>query len=218
MMLKLLPAAACVLVVIVSGLWQGLHAGRWGASNDLQTAVSRLGAIPITMGEWQGTEQQMDTAELKRAGIDGWVLRRYRNVRTNEAATVMVVCGRPGPISVHTPDVCYAGSGYQAVAKPARREIPVDAAHSQPVWAARFKSPSAVAASQLDVYWVFHAGEGWVTPDNPRWTFARSGALYKLYVVADVPMATSKKREPCADFLQACLPAIDQAFRAPPTP
>ena len=38
---------------------------------------------------------------------------------TGKVVTLFLACGRAGPVCTHTPDVCYAGSGYE-VEKPKR--------------------------------------------------------------------------------------------------
>src|SRR5262249_13424056 len=167
--------------------------------------------IPLSAGEWMGTE--VPAEDLRGMGIQGSISRRYRNNRTGEIVSMMVVCGRPGPISVHTPDVCYGAAGFQAVEKASRKEVQCNVSQSWPIWTMRMKRPDVVSASLIDVYWSWNTGDGWVSPDNPRWTFARFGALYKLYVVADVPSKPSaRKQDPCVDFMKTYLPLMEQSL------
>ena len=42
-------------------------------------------------------------------------------------ATALILCGRPGPVSIHTPDVCYRGLGYEPTGSPSRWDSRVEA-------------------------------------------------------------------------------------------
>src|ERR1700742_4693745 len=105
------PSTICVLLVGVLGAVHGIYSDRWGPSGQLEKALKRLDRVPIAFGDWAGEDLPFEQSDMARAGIEGTVLRRYKNPRTRESVSLLVVCGRGGPISVHTPDVCYAGSG-----------------------------------------------------------------------------------------------------------
>ena len=40
---------------------------------------------------------------------------QYENTKSGTKIGLLLVCGRPGPVSVHTPDICYPGAGYEMV-------------------------------------------------------------------------------------------------------
>src|SRR5262249_12710674 len=136
-----LPILVFAVLVLAAGTLQGLHSNRWHSSADLEAAVGRLNGVPESFGNWRGEKQEFDVEELKRAGIKGHAAYRYRNIVTGEQVTMLIVCGRFGPISVHTPDICYAGAGYEPVGKQTRKEITVDGGTPLSVWALRFKTP-----------------------------------------------------------------------------
>ena len=108
-----IPSATCwvaaILLLLASGVVQGRLGGRWAASPDLNEAVARLRLLPREIGTWVGEDADLDLKTLQRIGIGGGILRRYRDTRTGASAMILLVCGRPGPVSVHTPDVCYGG-------------------------------------------------------------------------------------------------------------
>lgn len=208
-----LPIAAFIVIVLATGVLHGLQTGRWHSSTSVREAVERLNAVPAEVGSWKGSDLTISAEELRRAGVEGWVYRRYRNENNGDTVLMLIVCGRPGPISVHTPEVCYAGSGYRALGDPQRKEIRVGASQTRSVWALRFKGPTAEAVPPIEVNWAWNAGNDWTAPDKPRWVFARDSALYKLYVIADVPSAVAaKKRDPCGDFMQTTLSVLEAAL------
>ena len=79
---------------------------------------------PPTVGDWEGRPLEVEPRELAAAGVIGGVLRRYVNRQDGRAVTVLLVCGPPGPIAVHTPDICFAGIGYDVVGAQARAAVP----------------------------------------------------------------------------------------------
>src|ERR1700722_7933279 len=116
--LKQIVASLLAFAMLVgSGLVYGQLTDRWGTSSALAQAVARLDRVPRSIGDWKGQDAKRDQINLKqfdRAQIRGYLVRNYRNERDGREIMVMLVCGRPGPIAVHTPDVCYAGAGYEA--------------------------------------------------------------------------------------------------------
>src|SRR5207248_510559 len=61
---------------------------------------------------WDGAAVALDPRQTEAAQVAGALSRRYTHRYTHAAATVLILCGRPGPVSVHTPDVCYSGAGF----------------------------------------------------------------------------------------------------------
>lgn len=197
-----------IAVLIFSGIVQGLWTDRWSDRSDLIAAAARLDRFPLTLGEWQGTDYEQ-TAD-KTSAMAGVLSRRYVHPSTGNVVSIYIGCGRPGPVSVHTPDVCYAGSGYQierptAFAVPPGPDMP-----KGELWTARFVKEKADSRSNLRLFWSWHTAGGWKVADNPRLAFAGEKQLYKLYVIrematADEPIDT----DPCIEFMRVLLPALE---------
>src|SRR5262249_54035624 len=96
-----------LLLVVGSGVVYGLCSERWSPSPHVQIAASRLGKVPMTIDDWQGTDLASNLPEKFRSDFPGILERRYVQQGTQNEITLAIVCGRPGPVSVHTPDVCY---------------------------------------------------------------------------------------------------------------
>ena len=71
----------------------------WGLSVPLVVVASRLGLF----------DMPAEAYEAAAAELEGWLARRYLHRRTGVVVHVLLLCGRPGPLSVHTPEVCYYG-------------------------------------------------------------------------------------------------------------
>jgi hypothetical protein len=197
-------------LVVTAGVAEGLWEGRWAASEDLQRATARLGEVPLAVGDWQGQAEELDPAQVERAEFTGYLLRRYVHRRTKWCVSVLVACGRPGPLSLHTPEVCYPGSGYEAVG-PAESGTVLVPGLAEPVElkSIRFRQPGGPYARQLNVCWSWSATGAWRTPEHPRLTFAREAALYKMYVISP-EAGTSRGQQAGSEFLKAFLPDLNR--------
>jgi hypothetical protein len=196
--------------VLLYGSWTN----RWTSSRELDEAVARLKAAPKELGEWQAEDLELSNREVAQAEIAGYLFRRYKNQRTGEAITILLLCGRSGPMSVHTPDICYRGAGYSQVGGEARTEV-LRAGAEQPtkVWSANFAKEGPLTTSRLRISWAWKAQQSWEAPDNPRLAFAGRSALYKLYVVRQLNSSSERAEEElCQDFLSQLLPQLDRVL------
>jgi hypothetical protein len=211
------PILVCVVLVATLGVVHGVYTDRWGASGQLEQALEGLPRVPMKIGDWTGEDVPYEAEALTRAGIRGGVFRRYTNTRTREAVSLLIVCGRGGPVSVHTPDVCYSAAGYHQMAPEQRKEV--EAGEAQKCWfyIARFGKPTAVVPQQLEIYWTWSRdGVTWNAPENPRLALARSPALYKLYVVREyAPKTRAETALTSEEFLRQALPVIRQSLSSP---
>src|SRR5581483_7601175 len=106
-MTRTLAVAAAAAVLIGSGLMQGLRTNRWWPSQDLQKAADRLKAVPTKVGDWAGRDLPIDPRVVQVAEFAGFVNRVYVHAKTGRSVSVLLACGRPGPISVHLPEYCF---------------------------------------------------------------------------------------------------------------
>lgn len=202
-------------LVAALGVAHGLWIGRWATAQELEDAIKRLDAIPDHFGDWQSQPMELDPRVLEIAEVEGYLARSYTNQQTGTQLTVLIVCGRPGPISVHTPDVCYAGSGYATKAAPANDQITLGTDRTAQFKQARFEKDDAVAPDALDIFWSWTPGDTWQAPDRPRMRFAPYRALYKLYVVRRAGAdSEADGAEACRQFLQEFLPIVEAGLSA----
>jgi hypothetical protein len=191
---------------VVHGLWTD----RWRTGEEPAAWAARLADVPRTIGDWQGQDVPVDARSLQVAEVSGCLARTYVDRRTGAAVEVVLVCGRPGPIAVHTPDVCLRGSGHSLVAAP----VKYGAAPAE-FWTARFRKAEAATPTYLRIFWAWNAGGGWQASASPRLDFARHPALYKLYVVrVQAGPEESLDRDPCTGFLPLLLPELGRALFA----
>ncbi len=217
-MTRTIPFLVASLFTVLCGFAHGLRTDRWVVSRELQDAAARLAKVPAAFGDWEGLDQKIDGRELEAAGIVGYVMRRYENRRNGAALTVLLVCGRPGRISVHTPDVCYAGAGYVAAQSPER--LPLNPGPTRPtaevMWADFVKEKASVPA-QLRIFWAWSTGGPWKAPENPRLAHASHRALYKIYTIRETAgPAGPVDGDPGVAFLKEFLPVLEGTLAPAP--
>jgi hypothetical protein len=203
-MMRLCLTGWAVAALLLCGLVHGLRTDRWASAEDLDAELARLRAVPLDLGDWRGE----DLTARRQPGGEGVVSlsRRYVHRPTGRSVTVLLASGRPGPVSIHTPDVCYAASGYKGE-KPTRYEAPGGGAF----FTARFGKKKEAEQTWLRVFWSWNAGDGWQVSDNPRMTFAFRGRLYKLYLIRELARPDEPPdRDPCTVLLPALLPQLQR--------
>jgi hypothetical protein len=205
---RYLPLLGAVALLATTGVVHGLRTQRWGVGSDVTAAVGRLSKVPLVVGSgkdaWKGVDVPMDADQLRIAQADGHLSRIYTNELTGDKVSLLILCGRSGPLSVHTPNVCYTASGYEETqSEPAT----VGAA------GCRTDLYRKAGATPLRVFWTWSDGGAWSAPENPRWTFARSAHLYKMYLVH--PLTRPEEgpdKDAAARFLKVLLPSLDQGL------
>lgn len=212
-----LPILMAIAIVVASGFVHAFWTNRWGTSEELQLAAERLKDVPLKFGEWTGVEEEFDVKEYARAGIVGGQFRRYQNSRTGAVVSTLIVCGQPGPISVHRPEICYAGAGYDQLA--ATDQTTVDQGPgTEPggfFWL-RMKKQNTVIPEFLGIHYAWSPSGDWQAPDrDPRLVFGSEPFLYKLYVVLPLGTPEGKPEAKMArGFLSEFVPELRQALFA----
>src|SRR5580704_6994240 len=111
-MVRILPVWTAVCVVASAGVVHALWTDRWTSASDPEAVSARLNTISLIVGDWVGETQEMDPRTRALADIKAYIMRRYVDRRTGTELSLIIVSGRGGPIAVHTPEVCFQGSGY----------------------------------------------------------------------------------------------------------
>jgi hypothetical protein len=215
-MLRSLPWVIAFVLVIGAGVVQGLHTDRWVVSQELTDAAMKLDDIPDEIGTWKqaGKDQEMEPSQKELAEIVNYKMRTYRDSVSRSTVNVLIMCGRPGPIAVHTPDVCFLGDGYEMSEMP-KRVTPVDGMHAQ-FMTAHFRIPDQVSKPGLRVYWAWSTDGNWTAPENTRWTFASNRALFKMYVMWEQLSDEKPKDVPQLKFLKALLEKLHEKLSPVP--
>jgi len=216
-MLRMLPVAAALAVVVSTGYAHGLWTDRWTTSRALEEAIARLDRVPMTIGDWRGQADTLDARALTAAGIKGYLVRSYVNARDGKEVRLLIVAGRPAPISEHPPDVCYLGNGFKLESPSVRYTPPVEPARSDTFWLGRFRKQRAGVTTRLRILWSWNASGAWVAPDNPRLAFAGYRSLYKMYVISQEALGDKQPDDRSGDeFVRELMPELQKALFSSP--
>jgi hypothetical protein len=209
-----LSALAASLLLIATGLLHGWWTDRWSASPAIVDMVRKLDTVSSTLGPWQARTLPLDAAEMAQAGYAGASWRLYKNEQSGSAISVLLVCGRPGRVSVHTPEVCYPGAGFSMLGEPRRTTFRSGTSSPCEFLNARFGVKKAGVEERLQVYWAWSGDGTWTAPENPRRAFAALPVLLKLYAVREVPMDDRDISGEMNEFMNRLLPELDRLFVA----
>ncbi|MFH1923094.1 MAG: exosortase-associated EpsI family protein [Planctomycetota bacterium] len=210
------PSLALGIVILaaltlLSGAIHGRMSNRWGQSPALATAAENLRDLPEQFGNWRlQSSEEMSQDVLDMLEEPGYVVREYANQETAENVKIALLVGRSGPISVHTPDICFSSRDYSILDERKRVAISSAAGPDHEFWAMTFQGKN-LDAGMLRVYYAWTPGRHWTAPDDPRFKFADTRYLYKIQLASSVaPGADLETNDPCRNFLKDFLPAAQR--------
>ncbi len=195
-------------LTIVSGTMHGRLSDRWGLPAVIMVVARKLEEIPHEFGNWRlESSHEIDEVALRILKCAGYVHRQYVNQETGQSVRVSVICGPPGPTSVHTPDICYDSQGHTLTEGPEKVTIQDVDGSNQEFWTLMLEANN-VDRSSIRVYYAWSAGGVWMAPKNPRISLSNHEYLFKLQLAAPLvggwDLGTS---EPCLAFLRDFVPA-----------
>ena len=209
-MQRTLTLMAASVFLIATGVVHGLWTDRWNDGQDLIDAAKNLETIPDRAGDWEGQKVELDRDD--KLGLAGRVRRTFVNRATGKRVTLYMAVGRPGPVSIHTPDVCYAAINYTVEAKKVFSNFGIGKRmpSSPELFTSRLVKKDNTGAEVLRIFWGWYDGARWQTAENPRVAFADRRVLYKMYVIRELAHVEEPlETEACVDFMNAFLPALE---------
>ena len=213
------PPAVAIILMLIGGVVYGLQSNRWTASQDVEQAAARIQNVPLDFGDWEGRDIEIPQNQLDQAGAVGHLHRVYKNRTTGDEVLVMVLCGPHGPIALHPPTVCFTGAGWKLEEPPEATAVK-DAEQKGELgsfFVTRFRKTTPTSASRMRTCWAWNGDGRWESPESPRFAFAGSRHLYKIYVSTRLsPEANSDAEEAfdkgiCIKFLREFLPVLKKA-------
>ena len=208
---------AGLVLLLASGVVHGLWTERWHSMAGSRIAVERLNNVPMTIGTWDAVSRELEPRIIEKAEIEGYMSREYVDRESGQVVSILLVGGRPGPIAVHTPDICFRGQGYKFTEEPMRQTFSLaDRDKNAEAWTATPVRETAGLPDYLRVLWTWSFDGQWQAPDNPRITFAASPAIYKLYVTRPASSDSEPwEDDTCVAFLRLLIPELERALFQP---
>ena len=213
----LLLAGIAAALIAGSGYVQGVWSFRWSAARELQAASEKLAKVPMVIGDWTGKDAPLDERQAAIGQIHASVSRQYVNAKSGRAVTILLLCGRPGPLSVHTPDVCYAGSGYEVASGRSKMAVEYPGADPAQFWAIKVSKPDPLRPERLIIDYGWFSRNHWTAPDvDARFVFAGQPVLYKMYAICEQSRGDDAGATvPTAEFLKDFLPVLQELLAVP---
>jgi hypothetical protein len=219
-----LPWLLVLVLTTGSGTVAGRLTNRWGPPPDRAAAAERLARVPDTFGDWRLlVEAPLEEGVAEMLQCAGWRNRSYRNRQTGDTVHVSILLGPPGPISVHTPEVCFTSQGHHLAGPAVARsylvssETPADRSNGpdpRPIaqfWKATF-DPDLGESTTLIAYYGWCDGRSWRAPRHARLAFGGLPYLYKMQLATKVARRPGHQlADPCDDFLRQFVPALDRS-------
>lgn len=183
---------------VAGGLLQRRLSGGGGAAiESMSTAASSLEKpLPNRVGNWrQLPSPPMQEDVLKMLRCPAHISRAYVHDLTGDRVSVAVLLGPPGPIAVHTPEICFSSQDFtitseRVVARVAKDEF----------WDVKFRF-NGPTPSDVRVLYGWSKGTGWQASKDPRFEYSHLPYLYKIQLSGPVASDDSTDFDPCADFL-----------------
>ncbi len=196
-------------ITLLSGYVHGRLSNRWGPPADMLAAAKRFEKLPKQFGQWRmNSSSKMTEHVVTMLECAGYINGSFINDHTGEQVNAFIILGPPGPVSVHTPEVCYSSRHYDIEGKRARVKIGEGKGLDE-FWALTLKSTD-VNKDMLRVYYAWSDSEHWNAPESPRFTYGGSGMLFKIQLAAYLPPETDiATADTCRRFLEAWLPVVN---------
>jgi hypothetical protein len=177
---------ACIVLIGTGAVLHGRATNRWESFTASDRPVAKLHDVAIRYADYAPTDIPSEMPVMEKSRV---TCTQFVSTSLNTAVTVSLTTGIAGSVAVHTPDVCYVGSGYTMTQPPSRQTIELPGGKSATYYVAEFEKKRATGTDRQRVRWAWTVDGQWEAPDSPRFRYLRAGELAKVYIVT--PLAES---------------------------
>lgn len=226
----ILGVTLIALATVATGVVTGTLGNRWQRPQDLDAIATSLKKITATpqIGPWRLKETSRLSPEIaKLLHTSGDLSCKYINEQTGDAVDLVVLVGETGPLSTHSPEVCYSSREYQVVSEPESQTI--ESAAGPAEFLSMTLSSEGLDGSLLRVWYAWHNGAQWLAPRNARIALRAEPFLFKIQIATyltgledgrqpgarptdEKSSAAVKQAEVCRTFLVDIMPVLNSAL------
>ncbi|NQU26358.1 MAG: EpsI family protein [Candidatus Nealsonbacteria bacterium] len=102
---------ACIVVVLIYATTSMLREG--GSAGGVRPLRKDLQELPLSLGEWEGEEGELDPEIFQKTGAVDTIDRTYRDAAGHQVILHSAYWDEYGVGPPHDPHVCYPGAGYR---------------------------------------------------------------------------------------------------------
>ena len=216
---KALPIVVALVVIVVGTYYQGELSERWrrAGSEKLARFTERLKHVPPVLEDWESEDKPLVEREFAVSGCTGYVSRVYRNRETGQEVSVFLVAGTARHVTIHTPDWCYQGAGYEMEGEPNPYVIDCGEKIEVPEFSTTtFIKEGSLSTDHLRIFWSYSDDGRWLGPRWPKPSFAGRPALYKLYLITPIAGGDrSPESSPSVKFTKLFMPTLNEVLFSP---
>lgn len=214
-------AAWCVgaaVLLLASGFFRGAQANRLADSTGAEAlSPFPLRDIPRTIDTWQvveGSETMLDPQTTRITGSTDHVVRTYRDEMTGVTLSVLILYGPAGPVTPHTPQVCYPASGFAPVGDTVDRNIEFGSGEVAAFRSSVFAKSGGRSVIFQTVYHSYELDGAWSPTIENRNLRRRNPGVFKVQIQRrSFEQEIRGENEPIEAFVAKLLPVIEKMTR-----
>jgi hypothetical protein len=214
----IVPLILAVVLIAATTVVEGVFLrDRWGKPGvEAAELGKRFANVPKKIGNWTGIDIPVEEDVQERSGAVNFVSRHYTNSENNHSVDLWLIIGHSRDIIRHTPDICYATSGFNQQGSTLRHTTYYDDDKEARFFTSKFLKEDELVRRLDRVFWAWNHPDimKWDAPEQARYHYGMSTrTLYKIYFTSTVRSdEDTVDKSPAAEFAALILPAIDAAL------
>ncbi|MEO1527419.1 MAG: hypothetical protein AAFX06_18470 [Planctomycetota bacterium] len=183
---------------LLGASYEGRLSHRWSSEHQTKRLTAAIKTLPESLNGWEKVSSQPVNATAQSVlHCFASDVSRFRHQETGRQIEAAVLVGPSGPISVHTPDICYSSREYKSLGQRVR----VGGGADQ-YWAIDFQG-RGIAGGYLRSIYAWSDSERWEAPDSSRLRYAGKPFLVKVQFAVTGTTADSVQTPEVLEFVEA---------------
>lgn len=205
-----------IRVALALTLLAGSAALRYGQSRGVDEMMRQglvcpfpLKTLPMSLGDWEGTDEAMDPQIARNTGCTDYVFRTYTNTKTGTRIGLILLYGPAEEVFLHAPEKCYPSAGYTTLVGPESRTVEVGPTR-YPFTSLFFAKGEGGQAERQEVYYTWRYLGRWTPQLVVMKRIERIPGMFKVHLSRQAGLGEIREvGNPCEAFLAELMPWVD---------